>query len=121
MEFALYIIMVAKENTYQTCIDICLECAAACNRCLTACLNENEVDNLSKCIQLDMECSAICRTAAQFMNLRSNYTNAICQLCAEICSACAEESSKYDHMDHCRECAEICYRCAEECTSMAAA
>ena len=113
--------MVAKENTYQTCIDICLECAAACNRCLAACLNEIEVDHLAKCIQLDMECSAICRTTAQFMSLKSEHANAICQICADVCNACAAECNKHDHLEHCRECAEICHRCAEECVSMTAA
>jgi hypothetical protein len=113
--------MLAREHTYQTCIDICLECAAACNRCLASCLDEKDVDSLSKCIQLDMECSAICRTAAQFMSLKSDHSNAVCQLCADVCTACGDECSKHDHMEHCRNCAEICYRCAEECAGMAAA
>lgn len=117
----LHFIMVTKQNTYQTCIDICLECATECNRCLASCLNEKHVDSLSRVIQLDMECSAICRTTAQFMNLKSDHANAICQLCSDVCNACANECMKHEDLEHCRACAEICYRCAEECACMAAA
>ncbi len=108
-------------QSYQICIDACLECAATCDYCASACLKEQNVNEMTKCIQLDMECAAICRTAAQFMSLESEHANAICQLCADVCNACAEECNKHDEMDHCRICAEICFHCAEECASMAAA
>lgn len=75
---------------------------------------------LTRCIALDIECAAICRTSAQFMSLNSDHANALCQLCADVCNECASECEKHD-MDHCRECAEMCRRCAEECSSMAAA
>ena len=107
-------------HSYQSCIDACLKCAAACEHCMAACLQEEDVNEMAKCIQLDMECGTICRAAATFMHLNSDHANAICQLCADICNACAEECGKHD-MDHCQKCAEACRVCAEECASMTAA
>ena len=107
-------------QAYETCIDACLQCASVCDYCASACLKEANVNEMARCIKLDMECAAMCRTAAQFMSLESEHANMLCQLCADICHACAEECSKHNS-DHCRMCAEICYHCAEECASMAAA
>ena len=108
------------DHTYKTCIDACIKCAVACDHCASACLNEEDVNMMARCIQLDLECATMCRTAAQLMILKSEHANAVCQLCADVCSACVEECSGHD-MDHCKECAEACRVCAEECASMAAA
>ncbi|HRO68820.1 MAG TPA: four-helix bundle copper-binding protein [Chitinophagaceae bacterium] len=54
------------------------------------------------------------------MHLQSTHANAACQLCADICIACAEECEKHEH-EHCLRCAAICRQCAEVCMSMAAA
>jgi len=106
---------------YQSCIEACLKCAATCDGCAAACLNEKgHVEMMARCISLDIECAAICRTAAQFMSLDSEHANSLCQLCADVCNACATECEKHE-MDHCRECAKVCRQCAEECSSMAAA
>ena len=107
-------------HTYESCIEACLACAAACDYCASACLKEKDVNGMAKCAQLDMECAAICRTASQFMCLESEHANAVCQLCADICIACAEECNKHN-TEHCRRCASICRSCAEECAVMAAA
>jgi len=108
------------DQAYKTCIDACLECAAACDHCAASCLREVDVNQMAKCIRLDMECAAICRTAAQLMSIESDYANAVCQLCADVCNACASECKKHD-MDHCQKCAWACSNCAEECASMIAA
>jgi len=92
-----------------------------CNHCASSCLQEKDVDVMARCITLDMECAAICRTAAELMTMGSQHANAICQICADICQACAEECEKHTMMDHCRQCATACRTCAEECLSMVAA
>jgi hypothetical protein len=107
-------------QAYQTCIDACLACVAACNYCAASCLQEKNIEPLSICIRLNLECASICKSAAELMSLGSNYANAACQVCADICHACAEECEKHD-MDHCRQCAEACRSCAEECAGMIAA
>ena len=106
---------------YRTCIEACLHCMSMCNHCASSCLQEKDVDAMPKCIRLDMESAAICRTAAELMTMGSQHANAICQICADICQACAEECEKHMSMDHCRQCATACRTCAEECLSMVAA
>ena len=107
-------------SAYETCIDACIRCAAACDHCMASCLHEEDVEMMAQCIQLDIECSTICKATVQLMRLQSNHANAICQLCADVCHACAEECSKHDNQ-HCRDCAAACHECAAECMSMAAA
>ena len=106
---------------YRTCIEACLHCMSISNHCASSCLQEKDVDAMAQCIRLDMECAAICRTAAELMTMGSQHANAICQICADICQACAEECEKHMTMDHCRQCATACRTCAEECLSMVAA
>jgi hypothetical protein len=107
-------------HAYQSCIDACYSCVAAGNYCASACLQEKNQEDFSICIRLDLECASICKSAAELMSLGSNYANAVCQVCADICLACAEECEKHDR-EHCRKCAEACRLCAEECASMIAA
>lgn len=73
---------------------------------------------MARCIQLDMECAAVCYSAAQLMSLGSSKAEEICRICADICEQCAAECEMHSHMEHCRQCAEICRGCAEECRSM---
>lgn len=74
---------------------------------------------MARCIQLDMECAALCYAAAQVMSLGGTKANDLCRLCAEACKACAEECGKHDD-EHCKECAEACRGCAEDCSKIAA-
>ena len=106
-------------HQYKSCIDACLACAAVCNHCATSCLGEEDVKMMARCIQLDMECAALCYTSAQLMSLGSDHAKTICELCAKACEACAEECGKHQNK-HCQECAELCRRCAEECRKMGA-
>ena len=75
---------------------------------------------MAKCIQLDMECAAICYASAQLMSMGSSRAAELCRICAEICEECGNECGKHD-TEHCRECAEACHRCAEECRQITGA
>jgi hypothetical protein len=114
---ALKHIFMANYHHYQTCIDACLRCAALCNHCASSCTQEKNVKMMARCMQLDMECAAICYAAAQLMSLGSERATAICHICAEICDACAAECEKHEN-EHCQECARACHQCAEECRHM---
>lgn len=105
---------------FQDCIQACNVCAIACSHCATECLKEEHIHHLTKCIQLDLECASICRSAAELMSLGSEFSKQICGICADICKACAEECEKHAEMgmDHCRECAEACRKCANTCEEM---
>lgn len=75
---------------------------------------------MAKCIQLDMECAALCYAAAQLMSLGSEKAPDICKLCADLCNACGKECGQHTHSKHCQECAAACKSCAEACKQMAA-
>jgi hypothetical protein len=104
---------------YQSCIEACLRCTAVCHHCAKSCTQEDDVKMMSRCIQLDMECAAICTVTAQLMSLGSEKAKDISRLCAEICEACGKECGQH-HTERCQECAKTCLRCAEECRRMAA-
>ena len=106
---------------YQKCIDTCLQCATECNSCAVACLEEKDVQMLTKCIRLDLECAAICRASAEIMSLGSSYAKQICHICEVVCNACADECEKHAAMgmEHCKECAEVCRLCSTECMLIA--
>lgn len=109
-----------SQEKYKACIEACNSCAAACSHCAIECLNEDQVSQLTRCIQLDIECAAICRSASELMSLDSEYSVQLCNMCAKACSACAEECDIHD-MEHCRQCAEACRHCADACRKMATA
>jgi len=94
-------------------------CAGECNHCATACLDEEDVHMLSRCIKLDLDCAAICQLTASFVTRDSEHANHLLRECAEICEACAEECEKHAHMEHCRTCAEACRHCADACLHLA--
>lgn len=90
------------------------ECAAACEMCADACLDEQDIKKMVKCIRLDRDCARICQTTASFIASHSEHARHIIKECEELCSKCGEECAKHE-MDHCQQCAEACRRCAEAC------
>ena len=103
---------------YQKCIEACLHCATLCDHCASSCLQEKNVQEMTHCIQLDMECAAICYTAARLMSLGSDKVEEYCRLCATICNECAEECRMHNN-EHCQECAKACMQCADMCMEIA--
>lgn len=105
---------------YRDCIEACNACAIECEHCATACLHEDNVKMMARCIELDRTCAGICSYAARQMAADSEFADRICALCAEICEACGDECAKHP-VDHCQRCAEACHRCAEACRQMVGA
>ncbi|WP_415807187.1 four-helix bundle copper-binding protein [Bordetella muralis] len=73
---------------------------------------------MARCIKLDMDCAQICRLSASYMARGSEFAQALCRLCAEVCQSCADECANHQ-MDHCQRCAQACRQCADECRRMA--
>ena len=96
------------------------QCAAACDMCADACLDEDNVKMMVHCIRLDRDCAKICMLAHSYVASHSSYSGTILQQCAEICRACGEECAKHE-TDHCKECARACKECEEACRSFAGA
>lgn len=94
-------------------------CMKACNYCYDACLHEEDVNMMAQCIRLDRECADICNYLEAAIARNSPFIKQIASVCADICTACAEECNKHDH-DHCQQCAKACTSCAEACKQVAA-
>lgn len=90
------------------------DCIAECNKCLAACLEEEDVSMMARCIELDIDCAEICGVTAAFIARNSESTATLIALCGEICKACGDECQKHE-MDHCQQCATVCLECAEMC------
>ena len=103
----------------QTVIDALNKCIAACNHCTTACLEEENVQMLTSCIKLDIDCAAICTLTASFLGRGSEHGKHLMKECIEVCNACADECEKHaHHHDHCKQCAAACRACVAACSEM---
>lgn len=87
----------------------------ACKSCANEDLKEQDVEVLARCIKLNHDCAAVCILAMQAMASDSEFVKQICKLCAEICTTCANECDKHEHIEHCKMCAEACRKCTLEC------
>ena len=106
------------EASVQAAINAALDCVRACQICAAACLGERDVEKLRDCIRLDLDCAEICAMTADFLSRESFFQAQACQLCIDICEACAAECGEHRRMEHCRECAAACNKCAEACRAM---
>lgn len=90
-------------------------CISACNYCAASCLEEDNVQSMTTCIALDLDCADVCTLVLKKLarNSEKNIMRLI-EICLDTCVECAEECEEHDH-DHCRKCAEACRRCADHC------
>ncbi|WP_066508531.1 four-helix bundle copper-binding protein [Rufibacter sp. DG15C] len=102
---------------YKPAIDALLACIAACDHCATACLQEEEVKKMARCIHLDLDCADYCGLAASFLSKGSEHARLVLRQCVEICEACAVECERHAH-EHCIACAQACRNCIEACQEL---
>jgi hypothetical protein len=105
------------------CIEACVECAQACASCADACLSEDDVQDLRKCIRLNLDCDDLCSATARVLTRQTEYdapvSRAQLEACRQSCGTCAEECEGHaDHHEHCRLCAEACRRCETACAEL---
>jgi Domain of Unknown Function (DUF326) len=105
------------------CIEACVECAQACTACADACLSEDDVQDLRKCIRLNLDCDDICSATARVVTRQTEYhapvTRAQLEACRQACATCGEECEAHaGHHEHCRLCAEACRRCETACAQL---
>lgn len=107
-------------------IDALNACAETCTACADACLSEDMVAELTRCVALNLNCADICLATARMLSRNAGEDAAISrsmlEACATACRACAEECAKHaKHHQHCRVCAEACRSCERVCRDLAAA
>lgn len=108
------------------CIDECFDCAATCTSCADACLGEADLQELIRCVRLNLDCADVCDAAGRVLTRQTEpdlgVIRAAMQACATACRACGDECERHAaHHEHCRICAEVCRRCEEACNDVIAA
>lgn len=104
-------------------VDALVECSLVCTACADACLSEDMVAELRRCIRTDLDCADICDTTARVLARRTAVdvavTRAHLQACIAACRACGDECAQHADMhEHCRICAEACRACEAACTAL---
>ncbi|HEU5082374.1 MAG TPA: four-helix bundle copper-binding protein [Acidimicrobiales bacterium] len=97
------------------------ECAQSCLICADACLAEEMVADLRRCIRLNLDCADLCRTTAAVLSRQiapdPATERALLEACRAACAACGAECGSHAEMhEHCRVCAEACQRCESACS-----
>jgi hypothetical protein len=105
------------------CIEACVECAQACASCADACLSEDDVQDLRKCVRLNLDCDDICSATGRVLTRQTEYdapvSRAQLEACRQACATCGEECERHaGHHEHCRICAEACRRCETACAEL---
>ena len=98
----------------KTLIQTLWDCVTACENCATACLHEQDVQSMVRCISLDRDCADICSQGARLLARNSEVAYQYLVICEGICRMCAHECSMHPQ-EHCQKCAEACFICAEAC------
>ncbi|MBO0608384.1 four-helix bundle copper-binding protein [Myceligenerans salitolerans] len=104
-------------------IDAIVECAQACTACADACLSEDSVADLRKCVRTNLDCADICETTARVLSRHTGYdaniSRALLDACITACQACGDECEQHAGMhEHCRVCAEACRACESACREL---
>jgi hypothetical protein len=104
-------------------IEEALACFQTCTACADACLSEDMVAELTKCIRTNQDCATTCAATVEVLSRHTGHDANITQgqLLARIaaCKACADECEQHAQMhEHCRICAEACRRCEQACQAL---
>lgn len=104
----------------QMCIQNCIQCSQVCEQMVQHCLKKGGPHSEPGHIRLLQDCTEICQTSAHFMIRESSYHTQTCQVCADICLACATDCERLGDDDMMKMCADVCKRCAQTCQKMSA-
>ena len=111
------------QSTLADCIEACVECELACTTCADACLAEAKVEQLRRCIRLNLDCADVCGATAPVLARASNgdleLMRAQVEACMSACAACGAECERHaSEHEHCRICAEQCRSCEDRCRQL---
>lgn len=99
------------------------ECAQVCTICADACLNEEQLEMLRRCIRLNLDCADVCdatsRLVARLGSPAASLLRAQIAACRAACKACGDECAQHaERHEHCRICMERCRRCEDDCAEI---
>jgi len=95
-------------------------CIEACTSCADACLAEDTVVQLRRCIRLNLDCADICSTTSRILSRQTesvgDLLHAQLHACVLACGLCADECHHHRKMhEHCLHCEQCCRKCQEAC------
>lgn len=100
-------------------IEACFDCAQTCTACSDACLGEEGVASLVKCIRDDLDCAATGAVLSRQTQPAGTVVRGILEVCSASCRQCGDTCAKHaDHHEHCRACMEACRRCESACNNL---
>lgn len=105
-------------------LDALVGCSQACTACADACLAEQMVADLVKCIRLNLDCADVCDATSRVLSRQTEYdaniTRSLVTACAQACKSCGDECEQHAQhgMEHCRVCSEACRRSEQACNQL---
>lgn len=89
------------------------EAAAAANACADACTAEGNVEQLGRCITLDLDTAdivaATAKVTSRFVGFPTDVVRSQLEACCSALEACAAECEQHTEMhEHCAACAQAC-------------
>ena len=104
-------------------IESIVECSQACTACADACLSEEMVADLRKCVRTNMDCADVCDATARVLSRHTGYdaniSRALLEACIAACKACGDECEQHASMhEHCWVCGEACRACETACREL---
>ena len=105
--------LLLDEQSVRPFLEMVTECAQTCTACADACLGEQDVQSLVRCIRLNLDCADICTATARLFSRQTEsdpvVLRAQLEACQAACRACAEECERHaSHHEHCLVCGESC-------------
>jgi hypothetical protein len=75
------------------------DCVQTCTACANACLGEPNVQEMVRCIRLNLHCADLCDTTGRLISRQENpeLARAILRACVLACRLCAEECERHGY------------------------
>jgi hypothetical protein len=101
----------------QPCINACIICAKACNKCFKECLEKDNINELKEALSILVDCAEICYVTAVYMSRDGTFSEELSSSCAELCEKCASICEHYENLP-CQDSVESCKQCAVACKEL---
>lgn len=101
-------------------IEAAQQCALSCTACADACLAEDELLALRRCIRRTLDCADLCTTTARVLTRQVGVdlglVRVLLEACVVACKRCAAECEDHAGMHvHCAVCAQDCRDAEQAC------
>jgi hypothetical protein len=106
-------------NELAKCITHCYSCAQTCTTCADACLSEENVKMLAKCIRLNLDCADVCLATGAILSRLGSVSEELVReqlrACRTACELCGQECDQHKQHEHCVICSDSCRKCGDVC------